>query len=123
MKDAALVGLRVLLLEDEMLVSLEIEDILDRQGCVVVGPYCRVSEALLGAQGETIDIAILDMNIAGTKSRPVADLLHARHIPFFFLSGYGEDAAPSDHPEWLVRGKPFTEAELVKALRDQIARD
>jgi DNA-binding NarL/FixJ family response regulator len=106
-----------------MLVSLEIEDILDRQGCIVVGPYSRVSEALLGAQTETIDIAILDMNVAGMKSRPVADVLHARGIPFFFLSGYGRDAAPSDHPEWLVHGKPFTEAELVTTLRDQIARD
>jgi DNA-binding response OmpR family regulator len=117
-----LVGKRVLLLEDEMLVSLMIEDFLAAQGCIVVGPFSQVAEAVLAAKAEAIDVAILDINIGGVMSFPVADALQARNIPFLFLSGYGQSAVPADHPEWLVCSKPFTGAKLVGALEDRIGQ-
>jgi DNA-binding NarL/FixJ family response regulator len=120
MQGGVLNGRRVLLLEDEMLVSLLIEDVLDSQDCIIVGPFSQVAEAVLAAQTEAIDAAILDMNIGGVMSFPVAEALQARKIPFFFLSGYGQIAMPGDHPEWRVYSKPFTNAELVKALSDRI---
>src|ERR1700710_134135 len=100
MSSAVLAGLRVLVVEDEMLVSLLIEDVLADQLCVIVGPYDRLGGALEAARTEAIDLAVLDVNIAGRKVYPLADVLAARHIPFLLLSGYGRNAIPIDHPDW-----------------------
>jgi DNA-binding NarL/FixJ family response regulator len=118
----ALAGRRVLLLEDEMLISLLIEDVLERQGCAIVGPFSRVASALSAAATEMIDVAILDINVAGDKSFPVAEALNERNIPFFFLSGYGQAAAPSDRPEWIVCGKPFQESEIIATLLERLGQ-
>ena len=122
MQPTALFGRRVLVLEDEMLVSLEIEDVREQQGCVIVGPFSRVPEALSAATKDAVDAAILDINIAGVKSFPVADALAARNIPFFFLSGYGQAAAPNNHPEWRVHSKPFIASELIAILKAHLAK-
>src|SRR6185312_10681802 len=96
-----------------MLISIAIEDVLAEQGCIIVGPFSRVPQALFAATNESVDIAILDINVAGIKSFPVADALSRRDIPFIFLSGYGQSAVPSDHPEWIVHSKPFESSELA----------
>ncbi len=99
-----------------MLVSLLIEDTLADEQCIVLGPYDRVPAALAAVEIETVDAAILDVNLAGVKVYPVAELLAARGIPFLLLSGYGQSAAPSEHPEWRVCNKPFTPEQLVAQL-------
>ena len=109
-------GLRILVVEDEMMVSLLIEDILTDQGCVIVGPYHRVENALEAARAEILDAAVLDMNLAGVLVFPVAEALTARDIPFLFLSGYGPGGVPPTHPKWRVCSKPFTDEELAEAL-------
>ncbi len=120
MGGAVLAGLRVLLVEDEMMVSLLIEDILAEQRCVIVGPYDRLTEALVAARTRVIDLAVLDVNIAGDKVYPIADVLAAREIPFLLLSGYGESAIPSEHPDWRVCGKPFREDVLIGMLVERV---
>lgn len=120
MSGATLAGLRVLVVEDEMLVSLLIEDMLAEEQCVVVGPFDRVSDALAAATCESIDLAVLDVNIGGMKVYPVAEILAARRIPFLFLSGYGRQAIPSDRPGWRVCSKPFRPEELVTMLIEQM---
>lgn len=115
-----LAGLRVLVVEDEMLVSLLIEDVLIDQRCTVVGPFERVPGALAAAQTEALDLAVLDVNIAGVKVYPVAEALAARHIPFVFVSGYGQNAIPIDRPSWRVCSKPFRPRDLVTMLEDQL---
>jgi len=117
-----LAGLRVLVVEDEMLVSLLIEDVLTDQKCTVVGPFERVPGALAAAQTEQLDLAVLDVNIAGVKVYPVAEALAARRIPFVFVSGYGQNAVPADRPNWRVCSKPFRPTDLVSMLKDQISR-
>jgi len=117
---ATLSGLRVLVVEDEMLVSLLIEDVLVEEGCTIVGPFNRVDAALIAARTEKIDLAVLDVNLAGVKVFPVADALAERGVPFLFLSDYGEHAAPPSHPEWRVCSKPFRPEELTQKLRDQL---
>jgi len=112
--------LRVLVVEDEMLVSLLIEDVLIDQRCTVVGPFERVPGALAAAQTEALDLAVLDVNIAGAKVYPVAEALAARHIPFVFVSGYGQNAIPIDRPSWRVCSKPFRPRDLVTMLEDQL---
>ncbi len=96
----SLVGKRVLIVEDEMLVALMIEEFLLELGCRTVGPCGNVANAVQAAQTETLDLAVLDVNLAGEKVYPVADVLVARQIPFLFVSGYGDGAIPADHGSW-----------------------
>jgi DNA-binding response OmpR family regulator len=115
-----LTGSRVLVVEDEMLVSLLIEDILTEAGCTIVGPYGRFEAALLAARKEMIDLAVLDVNLAGVKVFPVAEVLAERGIPFLFLSGYGQGVVPAAHPEWRVCSKPFRPGDLTSMLLEQL---
>jgi CheY-like chemotaxis protein len=116
-----LAGRRILVVEDEMLISLLIEDILADQHCIVVGPFDRVPAAIGAARHERIDAALLDVNVAGVKIYPVAEILAARGIPFMLLSGYGAEAVPTNHPNWRACSKPFRPEDLVDGLLEEIA--
>ena len=83
-------GLRVLVVEDENLIALLLEDMLAELGHTVIGPVARVKKALDMIQREEIDLAILDVNINGEETYPIADVLAARDVPFFFSTGYGK---------------------------------
>jgi two-component SAPR family response regulator len=120
METPVLAGLRVIVVEDELLVSMLIEDILVEQNCVIVGPFHRVDLALETARGGEVDLAVLDVNVAGVKVWPVAEILESRRIPFLLLSGYGPDAVPADHPEWPVCAKPFRPEMLIAMLMKQV---
>ena len=111
-----LVGKRVLIVEDEMLVALMIEDLLVELGCHTVGPCASVDKALDVARTEALDLAVLDVNLDGEKVYPVAEVLAERHIPFLFVSGYGDEAVPPDHSTWKVCTKPFKGNDLAKML-------
>src|SRR5665811_735302 len=76
--DSQLPGRRVLVVEDEVMVSWILEDMLAELGCEVVGPAARIEQALAIVNAETIDFAVLDVNLNGKKSFPVADALLAR---------------------------------------------
>jgi DNA-binding NtrC family response regulator len=117
-----LLGLRVMLVEDEMLVSLMVEEMLTDVGCIVVGPFARVDQALLAALHQSVDIAVLDVNVAGVKVYPVAEALAARKIPFLFLTGYGREAVPKEHPDWAFCSKPFRADKLLTMLEEQVTR-
>jgi DNA-binding response OmpR family regulator len=115
-----LAGLRVLVLEDEMLVALLVEETLIDQHCIVIGPASTVQEALALANTEPLDAAVIDVNIGGEKAYPVAELLDVRGIPFLFVSGYGQSAVPKDRPNWRVCAKPFRGEEMVRMLTNQV---
>lgn len=108
------------MVEDELLVSMFIEDVLVGAGCRVVGPLTNLSDAILAARNEAVDIALLDVNLRGEKVYPVADILTERGIPFVFLSGYGKNAIPNDRPNWRVCSKPFSPNDLIEILRERI---
>lgn len=109
-------ALRVLVVEDEPVVAMCLEDILDALGCVPVGPAGRLSEGLALAESETFDAAILDINLAGERSTPIAEALRARGVPFAFASGYGSapEGFAGDAP--LIE-KPYGTREVQAALR------
>jgi CheY-like chemotaxis protein len=79
-------GRRVLVVEDEFLVSLLTIDALESVGCEVVGPAAYIAEAAQLAQSESLDAAILDVNVGGELIWPVAKELQRRSVPFLFLS-------------------------------------
>ncbi len=111
-----LAGKRVLVVEDEWLVAMLIEEVLEDAGCVVVGTFARVPAALAAAQTVAVDVALLDVNIAGEQVFPVAHALAARGVPFLFLTGYGENALSRDHPGWDACAKPFRPVQLIEHL-------
>jgi two-component sensor histidine kinase/DNA-binding response OmpR family regulator len=85
-------GNRVLLVEDEILVAMMMRDILMELGFSVVGPFNRLSQAMVAAVHENIDAGIIDINLGGEFVYPVADVLVARRIPFVFVTGYGVES-------------------------------
>lgn len=105
-----------------MLVAMLIEDALVDQSCVVVGPARTVSEGLAAAQQLAIDVAVLDVNVNGELSYPVADELHRRGIPFVFATGYGIAGLHARQDRPLILQKPFQEHELVAVLERALAR-
>src|SRR5829696_4237995 len=82
-------GLRVLVVEDEAAISLLLEDMLLDFGCEVVGPAARLGAALALVRDETVDLAILDVNVAGEPIYPVVSALADMKVPFVFSTGYG----------------------------------
>jgi CheY-like chemotaxis protein len=111
-----LAGKRVLIVEDESMVAMLIEGLLEECECSIVGPCGTFEKALEAARTETFDLAVLDVNLRGTMVYPVAELLSERHIPFLFVSGYGDDAIPPGHDAWRVCAKPFKGNDLVKMM-------
>lgn len=116
MSHPELVGKRVLVVDDELLVALLVEDMLSSVGCIVVGPFARVRDALVAVHTETFDVALLDVNVAGEMVFPVAHALEARGVPFLFLTGYGQAALPPDRPDWEACPKPFELDQLTQQL-------
>lgn len=82
-------GNRIFLVEDEILVAMMMRDILADLGFTVVGPYSRLSEAMVAAVRDEIDAAVVDVNLGGQMVYPLAEVLVARQIPFVFVTGYG----------------------------------
>lgn len=103
-------GCRALLVEDEMLVAMMIEDTLAESGCDVVGPVARLEDAFAALEHTDINFAVLDVNLGGTFSYPIADRLVRRRVPFTFITGYGElDPAYARYP---CLNKPFLPRDL-----------
>jgi CheY-like chemotaxis protein len=109
-------GLHVLVVEDEAAISLLLEDMLLDFGCEVVGPAARLSAALDAVTKEHIDIAILDVNLAGEPIYPVAEALEARSIPFVFSTGYGSQGIKDAYRDRPVLQKPFAQHDLKQKL-------
>jgi CheY-like chemotaxis protein len=115
-------GLRLLVVEDEMLLAMALGDMLADLGCEVIGPVARVAEAVRLAGSGRMDGAILDVNIAGVEVYPVAQELARRGIPFIFLTGYSADKLS---PEWRDRPllqKPVLHDELVRRIVQAFAK-
>jgi len=122
MSDRQLRGLRVLLIEDEELVAELIIDILDSAGCVVQGPFGRLPDALEAAQSDNFDAAVLDLDLGGTPTFPVAALLDKRHVPFCFLTGFGKGGVPAEYATRPVVPKPFKAQQLLDTLQHDCVR-
>ena len=117
-----LAGLRVLVVEDEMMVSMLIEDMLTDLGCIVVGPAARLDEAIALAESQQIDCAVLDVNLGGQPIFPLADILRAKGAPFAFATGYGDAGLRDVDKGSPVLQKPFRETDLARILGELRAK-
>jgi CheY-like chemotaxis protein len=113
--------LRILVVEDEMLVAMNIEDMLLELGHEVAGLAGRLGPALALAGESRFDAAMLDVNLAGEPSFPVADLLAERGIPFLFATGYGRKGIEERFHDRPILQKPFRASELAAALEGLIS--
>jgi CheY-like chemotaxis protein len=113
---AALADMRVLVVEDESLVAMMLEEYLAELGCIVVGSAARLGEALEMAGSLEIDLAVLDLNLAGEMSYPVAELLQTRGVPLMFATGYGSAGLSERFRGAYVLSKPYNLVQLANAL-------
>jgi CheY-like chemotaxis protein len=113
---SSLSGCRVLVVEDEVMVSWALEDMLVGLGCEVVGPAARVNQGLELVAAGSIDAAVLDINLNGQKSYPIADALTALGVPFTFSTGYNKDSMPEEYRDLPMLQKPYNRLKLGKIL-------
>jgi CheY-like chemotaxis protein len=123
--DAGLRQRRILVVEDEVLISMFLEDVLDDLGALVVGPVTNLKDGLGAIQGESLDGAILDLNLGGEHTYPIADALTARGVPFVFITGYDRDTIDRRYGGIPVLQKPIEadtlERVLVKNMLQRVA--
>lgn len=115
-------GLRAFLVEDEALVLLTIEDMMADLGCQLVVSVQHVDEALRFAVDAAVDIALLDVNVGGTRIDPVARILAARGVPIVFVTGYETTSLPPGSEDAVRVAKPFDALQLAAGLREALAR-
>lgn len=114
-----LLDLRILVVEDTLMLAELLVDQLEDCGCRVVGPAAHLKRGLALAQSETFDGALLDVNLNGERCFPIAEVLTARAIPFAFLTGYGDAAIPVKFREVPRLTKPYSSADLIGLLERQ----
>jgi CheY-like chemotaxis protein len=107
---------RILVVEDEFLIALDIAGALEQAGLAVIGPVSTVGDALEAIAREEVHGALLDAHLAGEPVGRVADALKARNIPFAFVSGYGPEQLPPAHRGAPLVKKPFTGKDLLAAV-------
>jgi CheY-like chemotaxis protein len=109
-------GTKVMVVEDDALVSMLLEANLKELGCEVVAIADRLDDALEKAGKVTMDVVMLDINLAGKLSYPVAGVLCSRGIPFVFATGYGTIGLPAEFQGSPVLSKPYSQRQLENAL-------
>jgi CheY-like chemotaxis protein len=112
---------RVFLVEDEVLIAMLLEDMVVALGHEVAVGAANLDEAIAVAQTGAFDLALVDLNLGGKLTYPVADILKGRGVPFAFVTGYGSAgilAAYSDAP---VLEKPFRQEHLEIIIAQLLA--
>ncbi len=117
MPEHALSGCRVLVVEDEYLIADQLSACLDDRGAIVLGPVATVESALnVIKSGESIDCAILDVNLGGEKAYPAADALIQREVPFLFTTGYESSVLPTRFVDVVRCEKPISIRRFAEAM-------
>lgn len=116
MTDEQLLGRRILVVEDERLIALDIQDILEGFGCKVVGPVATANAALALIQEDWPDAAILDVHLNGGTSEPVAEALRTGGRPFIVVTAYQRSHLTGALREAPLLAKPVDEKKLKGEL-------
>lgn len=114
--NSLLFGRRVLVVEDEMMILLNVEDMLADLGCAAISSAGTVDSALVLVDGARFDLAMLDVNLNGQTSYAIADALALHNIPFVFSTGYSDARLAERFGDRPVLKKPYSEQELGAAL-------
>ena len=120
--DKLLTGRRVLVIEDEMLILMMIEDMLADLGCESVTVASKIGMAISLVEGQEFDTAMLDLNLNGIESYPIADALTMRDVPYFFSTGNSLTNVKDGYRDQDVLKKPFTFEQLSSMLSRSLLR-
>jgi DNA-binding NtrC family response regulator len=112
---------RVLIVEDNALIALDLEDILKSNGCEVVGPRVSVREALEDLEQESIDVAVVDFLLEDGNAAPLAQALNGKGIPFAICTGAAESEISAQYPHTPILGKPYNPDDVHLVLNSLIA--
>ena len=116
MSTAALSGRRILVVEDDYMIATEIQGELERAGATVIGPVSSVRKALRLTETETVDAAVLDVNLGEEASFPIAEALVAKSVPFLFCTGYSSGDVPEEWQHAMIVMKPLKITALKQLL-------
>jgi DNA-binding NtrC family response regulator len=111
-------GRRILLVEDSPVISDATGMMLEDMGCDLVGPAATMAPALVLAEEEKLDAAVVDINIRGGKAYNLLTVLARRNVPFLLTSGYADWSMPDEWRERPRLTKPYNEQELQRAVAD-----
>ncbi len=113
---------RILIVEDTAMVVMLLEDVIANLGWEVVGPATRLEQAVRLARAGEIDAVVLDINLDGEMSWPVAAILQDGRIPFVFATGYdGATVIPEQFAGHPVVRKPYSMADIERVLRELLS--
>lgn len=115
-------GCRILVVEDEPIIAMTAEDMLGELGCAVARSVTTLADALAAAERDDYDAAMLDINLNGVDSLPVAALMRRLGRPFIFTTGYGASGRGADYEDVPLVTKPYQLADLEEALARAMAR-
>lgn len=107
---------RILVVEDEYFIAVDLVKRFEEEGVLVVGPACTIDDALDLIDSEHFDGAVLDLNLSGEMAFPVADALRARAIPFVFATGYDRGIIPKRYADIVSFEKPVGAEKIINAL-------
>jgi PAS domain S-box-containing protein len=109
-------GKRIIVIEDEPLVAMEMESILTDAGCQLAGSAGNFDEAKRLCANAACDVALVDANLRGQAVDELALTLTTRNIPFAFVTGYGREALPHGFRDAIMLKKPFRPEDLFAAV-------
>lgn len=115
--DRGLEGKRILMVEDEPLLAMDIAAVLEDVGAQVVGPAASVAEALSLMEKYCLHAVLLDTNLDGAPVDEIAAALVMQDMPFAFLSGYGRETLPIGFGDSILLLKPCHARQLLETLR------
>jgi DNA-binding response OmpR family regulator len=110
-------GRRVLIVEDEGIVAMLLEDMLVELGHEVIGTVGRMDRAAQLISETSAEVVILDVNLNGEQTYPLASTLSSRGIPFIFSTGYGSSGLKEEWRNAPALQKPFQARELERGMR------
>ena len=116
-EEAALAGLRVLVVEDDFYLATDGKEALEQAGAEVVGPTAKEAEALRLASSGTVDCAVVDINLGAGPSYAVAAALREQSIPFVFTTGYDAASIPEEYRDVQRLEKPIDDRDLIEAVK------
>ena len=116
-EDRLLAGLKILVVEDEALIAMEVEEMVAAMGAEVVGAFSRVPDALAALERETVAGAILDIQLDGDTTLSLVDVLLERQCPILFVTGGAPESIPENYRQLPRVSKPFNHVDFERSAK------
>ncbi len=113
-------GARILVVEDEFVIAMQLQSLFEEEGAQVLGPYHNLADAMEHARADDISAASLDVNLGRETAAPVASLLSERQVPFVFYIGKSNDPSLAPWRHIPLIQKPAAASDLIEAMAELV---